>query len=183
MVKSKNLIVIRDEEIINRIHFIRGCKVILDKDLALMYNVSTGNFNKAVKRNLKRFPRDFMFRLTPNEYKNLIFQNGISSWGGTRKMPYVFTEQGIAMLSSILNSSIAIRANIRIIRIFTKLREAALSNKDIVIKIQQLEKSFMKQDNKIKKHGELIQMIFAALKEMINRPRRRIGFRRKDEED
>jgi len=89
---------IPDEVIINKIHFFREKKVMLDRDLAELYNVTTFNLNKAVKRNLKRFPADFMFQLTEEEYKILIFQNGISSWGGTRKLPYAFTEQGVAML-------------------------------------------------------------------------------------
>src|SRR5882672_10686046 len=108
--KSK---IIPDEVIINKIYFARGQKLMVDKDLAAMYNVTTGNFNKAVKRNLKRFPEDFMFQLTPAEFNNLIFQNGISSWGGSRRMPYAFTEMGVSMLSSVLKSDTAIKVNIR----------------------------------------------------------------------
>ena len=96
---TKNLAIL-DEVVMKKIYLIRGQKVILDKDLAELYNVTTGNLNKAVKRNLLRFPEDFMFQLTDKEFKNLIFQNGTSSWGGTRRMPYAFTEQGVAMLSS-----------------------------------------------------------------------------------
>src|SRR5258706_16002318 len=113
---------------------------------------------KAVKRNEKRFPDDFMFQLTEDEFKNLIFQNGTSSWGGTRKMPYAFTEQGVAMLSGVLSSDIAIEVNIRIIRIFTKLRELLLTHKDILLKLEQLEKQVVQ-------NSEDIQMIFTALKE------------------
>ena len=123
-----------DEVIINKIYFIRGQKVMLDKDLAGLYAVTTGNLNKAVMRNQKRFPDDFMFRLTVDEYRDLIFHFGISSWGGTRKMPFVFTEQGVAMLSGVLNSGVAIEVNIRIIRIFTKLREMLLTHKDTVLR-------------------------------------------------
>jgi ORF6N domain len=97
-------IMIPDEVIINKIHFITGKKIMLDRDLAGLYDVTTGNLNKAVKRNLKRFPEDFMFQLSEEEFKDLIFQNGISSWGGTRKPPYAFTEQGVAMLSGVLSS-------------------------------------------------------------------------------
>ena len=111
-------------------------KIMLDKDLAGLYGVTTGNLNKAVKRNPKRFPDDFMFQLTKEEFKNLIFQIGISSWGGTRKMPHAFTEQGVAMLSSVLNSDTAIEVNIRIIRIFSKLREMLLTHKDILLKFR-----------------------------------------------
>ncbi len=93
-----------DEGVINKIYLIRDQKVMLDKDLALLYDVTTSNLNKAVKRNLMRFPADFMFRLNHKEFKNLLFQNGTSSWGGTRTRPYAFTEQGVAMLSSVLTS-------------------------------------------------------------------------------
>ena len=96
--------VIPQEVIERKILMIRGQKVILDSELAKLYGVTTFNLNKAVKRNLDRFPEDFMFQLTNKEFKNLIFQFGISSWGGARKMPYAFTEQGVAMLSSVLRS-------------------------------------------------------------------------------
>ena len=108
------------QNIQNLIYEIRGVKVMLDKDLADLYHVTTGNLNKAVKRNQKRFPLDFMFQLNQEEFQklkeNLIFQNGISNWGGTRKLPYAFTEQGLAMLSGLLNSDIAINVNINIMR-------------------------------------------------------------------
>jgi len=174
MAKAKKSIrAIADEIIINKIYFIRGQKVMLDRDLAEMYNVSTGNLNKAVKRNLKRFPEDFMFQVTKEEFKNLIFQNGTSSWGGTRKMPYAFTEQGVSMLSSVLNSDTAIEVNIRIIRIFAKLRKMLLTHKDILLKLEQMEKQM------IENSGD-IQNIFAALRELLNPPqdpRPIIGFK------
>ncbi|MCY7309914.1 MAG: ORF6N domain-containing protein [Chitinophagaceae bacterium] len=174
MAKAKKSIrAIADEIIINKIYFIRGQKVMLDRDLAEMYNVSTGNLNKAVKRNLKRFPEDFMFQVTKEEFKNLIFQNGTSSWGGTRKMPYAFTEQGVSMLSSVLNSDTAIEVNIRIIRIFAKLRKMLLTHKDILLKLEQMEKQM------IENSGD-IQNIFAALRELLNppqEPRPIIGFK------
>ena len=171
------IIAIPDEIIINKIYFIRGKKVMLDKDLAELYNVTTGNFNKAVIRNIKRFPDDFMFQLDNEEFKNLTFQNGISSWGGTRKTPYAFTEQGVAMLSGILTSDVAIEVNIRFIRIFTRLREMLLTHTDILLKLEQLEKQVVQNSGDI-------QMIFAALKELLSapvEPRPRIGFRRNDE--
>ena len=112
----------------------------LDKDLAELYNVATRDLNKAVKRNLKRFPDDFMFQLNDDEFKNLMFQNGTSSWGGSRKSPFAFTEQGVAMLAGVLNSDTAIEVNIRIIRIFARLRELLLTHKDILLKLEQLEK-------------------------------------------
>lgn len=186
MAKEKKSVTLADEAVISKIYAIRGQKVMLDRDLAAMYNVTTGNLNKAVKRNLKRFPEDFMFQLTADEFKDLIFHFGISSqsegkgvWGGTRKMPYAFTEQGVSMLSSVLNSDIAIEVNIRIIRIFTKLREMVSTHKDILLKLEQLER-------KVTAHDEDIKMIFNALKQLLNppqEPRRKIGFRRKDEQE
>ena len=114
-----------------KIYEIRGQRVILDFDLAELYQVTTGNLNKAVKRNIRRFPPDFMFQLSKEEFdelkKNLIFQFGISRWGGTRKLPHAFTEQGVAMLSGILNSSIAIDMNISIMRAFVAIRRMAAS--------------------------------------------------------
>jgi len=109
----------------NKIYELRGLKVILDKDLALMYEVTTGNLNKAVKRNADRFPVDFMFQLTNEEF-DLIFHFGISSWGGIRKLPYAFTEHGVAMLAGLLNSMKAVEVNILIVRAFVALRQFAL---------------------------------------------------------
>ena len=120
----------------------------LDKDLAELYHVTTGNLNKAVKRNIKRFPLDFMFQLTNEEFlklkENLIFQNGISNWGGTRKLPYAFTEQGLAMLSGVLNSDIAINVNISIMRAFVAIRQmiSALPKPDVTADVIQLRKDF-----------------------------------------
>ena len=119
----------------NKIYEIRGFKVILDKDLALMYEVTTSNLNKAVKRNLERFPEDFMFQLSNEEF-DLIFQNGTSSWGGTRKLPYAFTEHGIAMLAGLLNSAKAIEINIQIVRAFVALRQYALGYAELNQKLE-----------------------------------------------
>ena len=174
-----------DEVIMNKIYTIRGQKVMIDRDLAELYGVTTGNLNKAVKRNKKRFPTDFMFRLTAGEFKNLIFQIGTSSWGGTRKLPYAFTEQGVSMLSGVLNSDIAVEVHIRIIRVFTKMKEMLLTHKDILLKLEQIEKKMLKQDGRTKKTEEDIQTIFEVLKELLKPPqppRPRVGFRRKDEE-
>ncbi len=151
----------------------------LDKDLAELYDVSTGNLNKAVKRNLVRFPVDFMVQLTNKEFKDLIFQNGTSSWGGTRKMPYAFTEQGVAMLSSVLSSERAVLVNIHIIRVFTRMREMLLTNKDILLKLEKLERKTIQYDDDIK-------VIFQYLKELLSpktEPRRRIGFIQKSVEE
>ena len=126
----------------NKIYEIRGLKVIFDKDLATMYQVTTGNLNKAVKRNADRFPEDFMFQLTNEEF-DLIFQNGTSSWGGTRKLPYAFTEHGVAMLAGLLNSTKAIEVNILIVRAFVTLRQFALGYAELNQKLE----SFMMETN------------------------------------
>ena len=173
---------VEDQKILNRIYVIRGQKVMLDEDLAQMYNVETRRLNEQVKRNPGRFPKDFMFTLSTKEYENLKSQNATSRmWGGRRKLPNVFTEQGVAMLSSILNSDVAIEVNIRIIRVFTKLREYALTHKDILMKLAQLERE-------VKGNSRDIENIFTVLKELIAKdakphPRNKIGFRRSDEQD
>ncbi|HWZ21469.1 MAG TPA: ORF6N domain-containing protein [Cytophagaceae bacterium] len=154
---------IPNETIINKIYFIRGQKIMLDKDLATLYTVTTGNLNKSVKRNFKRFPADFMFQLSEEEFNSLIFHSGTSSWGGTRKMPYAFTEQGVAILSSVLKSNAAIEVNIRIIRIFTRFREILMTNKDVLLKLEQVEKQ-------VTQNSEEIQLIFEALKQLLNTP-------------
>jgi hypothetical protein len=173
-------IAITDETVINKIYLIRGRKIMLDRDLAEMYGVTTGNLNKAVSRNLRRFPNDFMLRLTEEEFKSLVFQNGRASWGGTRIAPYAFTEQGVAMLSSVLNSDTAIEVNIQIIRIFTRMREVLLAHKDVLIKLEHLEKKILTQDQRSGKLEDDIEMIFNTLKQLINPPqdsREQIGFK------
>ncbi len=136
------------QKIKSKIFEIRGQKVMLDRDLAELYQVSTSNLNKAVKRNIRRFPPDFMFQLSKNEFeelnKHLIFQNGTSKWGGTRKLPYAFTEQGLAMLSGILTSDIAIDVNIAIMRTFVAIRHmtATIPSLNTFTEITQLRKDF-----------------------------------------
>ncbi|MEO6639227.1 MAG: ORF6N domain-containing protein [Ginsengibacter sp.] len=162
--------------IIEKIYLIRGLKVMLDKDLAEMYGVPTFRLNEAVKRNISRFPEDFMFQLTETEFKSLISQFAISNnkgRGGTRKLPYVFTEQGVAMLSSVLNSETAIQVNIQIIRLFTKMKQLILDNKDLWMKIEKIEQHLVK-------HDEEIKTVFAYLKKLLiqeQKPRNPIGFR------
>lgn len=173
-----------EEAIINKIYLIRGQKVMLDRDLAEMYGVETKVLNQAVKRNGKRFPKDFMFQLTIKELNNLKSQIVTSSWGGTRKLPLAFTEQGVAMLSSVLNSETAIDVNISIIRVFTRMREMLLTHKDILIKLEQIENNLLQQNARVEKNEESIRIIFEALKELLaepQKPRQRIGFKRKDE--
>lgn len=130
------------EYIESKIHIIRGVKVMIDIDLAELYRVPTKRLNEQVKRNLKRFPKDFMFNLTEHEVANLRSQFATSSWGGRRTYPFAFTEQGIAMLSSVLNSSRAIEVNILIMRAFVKMRELLISHKDLNKKLLELEKKY-----------------------------------------
>ena len=127
----------------NKIYVIRGHKVMIDTDLADLYEVETGALNRAVKRNIERFPKDFMFQLSNEEWENLKCQIGISKkeYGGRRFNPYVFTEQGVAMLSSVLKSKRAIAVNVQIMRTFVKLREIALINKDTAQRLDELEKT------------------------------------------
>ena len=138
------------EVIENKIYFIRGQKVMLDKDLAELYGVQTFRLNEQVKRNSGRFPEDFMFQLTAEEFGNLISQIAMSSWGGRRHLPYVFTEQGIAMLSSVLHSERAIQVNIAIMRAFVRFRKMIADNKELSKKIDLLEKRVFKHDSDIR---------------------------------
>lgn len=149
------------EVIQNKILLIRGQKVMLDRDLAELYQVETFNLNKAVKRNIDRFPEDFMFQLTPEEFKNLIFHYGISSWGGTRKLPYAFTEQGVAMLSSVLRSKRATQVNIAIMRTFVKLRELLSTHKNLAKKLEELERKYESHDKQIKAVFDAIRQLMA----------------------
>ena len=184
MAKANKSIVLAEEKIINRIFLIRRKKVMLDFDLSELYGVETKQLKRQVKRNIERFPDDFMFELTKNEFENLRCQFGSSSWGGIRYLPMAFTEQGVAMLSSVVNSQTAIEVNIRIIRVFSKMRELLFTHKDILLKLEQIEKNMIKQDGKMRKYEEDIQMIFEVLKVLLNPPqesRPRIGFRRSEE--
>ncbi len=128
------------ELIASKIYMIRGRKVMLDSDLAELYGVETRRLNEQVKRNLSRFPEDFMFQLTHEEMEDLMSQIAISSWGGRRKMPFVFSEQGVAMLSGVLHSERAIKVNIQIMRVFTKFRSLLQTQIDILHKLELLEK-------------------------------------------
>jgi len=134
---SKNLDMISQDVIASKIYYIRGHKVMLDSDLADLYQVETKALNQAVKRNIERFPDDFMFQLNDEEFENLRSQIVTSSWGGRRTLPYAFTEHGTLMLSAVLKSKRAIDANILIVRTFVKLREILALNQDIAEKLQQ----------------------------------------------
>ena len=157
------------ERIESAILLIRGEKVLLDKDLALLYGVSTSVLNKAVTRNIDRFPPDFLFHLTKREFSELKFHFGTSSWGGTRKLPRASTEQGVAMLSSVLNSERAIEVNIAIMRAFVKLRRMLASNDELARKLEELEK----------KYDEQFRVVFEAIRQLMTPPereRKKIGF-------
>jgi len=169
---KKNLALIPIEVIENKIYLIRGVKVMLDSDLARLYGVETFNLNKAVKRNIERFPNDFMFQLTKREFRNLIFQFGISSLkhGGSRYAPYVFTEQGVAMLSAVLKSKRAVQMSIMIVRAFIKLREMLATHKNLV-------REFEKMKKVQKEQGQHIINILNVISRLLNPPKEPIGFR------
>ena len=160
----------------NKILLFRGKKVMLDRDLATLYRVETGQLKRAVRRNINRFPDDFMFELTKKEFKNWRCQFGTSNDKmGLRYVPMVFTEQGVAMLSSILNSERAIMVNIQIMRTFTKLREILATHKDLQRKIETLGRKYKQHDQKFK-------IVFEAIRQLLEpppvpgKPKRRIGF-------
>jgi hypothetical protein len=166
---GKEMVLVSVERIEQMILSLRGQKVILDKDLASLYEVSTSNLNKAVSRNLDRFPKDFMFQLSAMEFNDLKFHFGTSSWGGTRKLPRAFTEQGVAMLSSVIRSSRAVQVNIEIMRAFVKLRELLTSNRELARKLNALEKKYDSQ----------FKIVFDAIRQLMAPPvkqKRRIGF-------
>jgi hypothetical protein len=169
-----DIMAIQDEIILSKMYVIRGSKMMLDSDLAELYGVETKQLKRAVRRNLKRFPDDFMFELTTLELTNLRSQFGTSNWGGVRYAPMAFTEQGVAMLSSVLNSDRAIMVNIQIMRIFTRMREMLTDNLSVRLEIEEIKKKLGNQDKNI-------ELVFTYLDELIEKqenpePRRRIGF-------
>jgi phage regulator Rha-like protein len=170
------------EHIENRIYTIRGQRVMLDFDIAELYEVETRNFNKAVKRNIEKFPSDFMFQLTQSEFSDLMFQIGTSSWGGRRKLPYAFTEHGVLMTANILNSEKANIVSVQIVKAFIKLRDYALSNVAVNEQIAELRQLLMlhieSNDHKFSKQDKAIRQIILALNNLIEQPRepKKIGF-------
>jgi hypothetical protein len=154
---------IPQEVVERRILFIRGQKVMLDRDLAGLYGVTTAQLTRQVRRNIDRFPDDFMFQLTKEELTDLICQFGTSSWGGTRKLPYAFTEQGVAMLSGILRSKKAIYVNIAIMRAFVRLKQVFDTHKELAEKLKKLE-------GEVGKHNKLIIEIFEIIKQLTQPP-------------
>lgn len=184
MAKTKRDIAkyIPEEIIINRIHIIRGHKVMLDFDLAILYEVETRRLNEQVKRNIGRFPKDFMFRLTTKEWQNMMSQNATSSQikRKTAALPYAFTEQGVAMLSGVINSPKAIEMNIAIMRAFVEMRKLAHSNKKIAAEIKKLI-------DKVGEHDIQLSGIYNAIEDLLDKKveqetwqgRQRIGFKQK----
>ncbi|RTY66293.1 ORF6N domain-containing protein [Flavobacterium sp. GSP27] len=172
MVKA---IMIPDDIISSKIYLIRDQKVMLDKDLSELYAVENKQLKRQVRRNIERFPEDFMFELNQLEFDNLRSQIGTSSWGGTRYMPMAFTEQGVAMLSSVLNSTTAIKVNIQIIRVFTKIRAMLTDTMSMKLEIEEIKK-------KLSNHTKNIELVFNYLDELIDKkdntePRKKIGYK------
>lgn len=168
---STNEVLIPIETITNKIHLMRGQKVMLDRDLAELYEVETGQLKRAVRRNIDRFPSDFMFELTKDELENWRSQFGISNSikMGLRHSPMAFSEQGVAMLSSVLNSKRAIQVNIQIMRAFTKLRQMLATHEDLRKKIEEMEAKYDGQ----------FQVVFEAIRQLLEeneKPKRKIGF-------
>ncbi|EHQ25502.1 ORF6N domain-containing protein [Mucilaginibacter paludis] len=169
---------IPDETLMSKIYFIRGQKVMLDSDLAELYGVETRRLNEQVTRNADRFPDDFMFRLNEFEFDSLMSQIATSKRGGRRKLPYVFTEHGVLMLSSVLNSKQAIKVNIQVMRIFTRIRKMFMDNTELRLEIEMIKKKLDNQDKNL-------EIVFRYLDELIDkneRPkeRKRIGYKPDD---
>lgn len=172
---------LREKDVAERIFFIRGLKVMMDSDLAEVYGVPTKRLNEQVKRNLERFPKDFVFQLTKKELANLRSQIATSSWqklhGGRRTLPYVFTEHGAVMLASVLKSKQAIEASIFVVRVFVKIRSMIEQLKVLESKISEIQQEAQKR---MDLHEEQIKLVFATIKKLItqeNPPRELIGFK------
>ena len=163
------------ELIASKIYLIRGVKVMLDRDLAELYGVETKRLKEQVRRNIERFPEDFMFELTKDEIKNLRSQFATSSWGGARYLPMAFSEHGVLMLSSVLKSERAIQVNIQIMRTFTKLREALLDNKDFRKELEELKQLT----------EERFRIVFETLDQLLTveiKPKKKIGYTVKEKQ-
>ena len=175
MTKKQTLTIISDDIVVNKIYEIRGQKVMLDSDLAELYGVETKRLNEQIKRNSDRFPEDFMFQLTENEWESLRSQFATSKIGrgGRTYLPSVFTEHGVLMLSSVLNSQQAIQVNIQIVRIFTRMRKLLSEHSELKDEISEIKKKLNNQDKNI-------ELVFSYLDELIEKkaePRKRIGFK------
>ena len=172
--------IIPSERIVNKIFLIRNVKVMLDRDLAELYGVETKRLKERVKRNIKRFPDDFMFELTKVEFESLRSQIATSKRGGTRYMPMAFTEQGVAMLSTVLNSGRAIQINIQIMRAFTQLRKALSSHEELKRKIEDIEKKYDKKFRIIDEQFKIVFEAFEDIKQLFakeQKSKKEIGFK------
>ncbi len=175
MKEENRSIAVSDSFVASKIYLIRDKRIMLDKDLAELYEVETRTLNQTVSRNIERFPEAFMFQLTQNEFEILKSQIVTSSWGGTRKLPYAFTEQGVAMLSSVLRSKKAIQVNIQIMMVFTKVREMLIDTLNLKLDIEAIKKKLENQDKNI-------ELVFSYLDELIEKqenpkPRKQIGYK------
>jgi hypothetical protein len=178
MSEKLQTIAISENLVANKIYLIRNKRVMLDKDLAELYEVETRALNQAVNRNIERFPEAFMFQLNNQEFEILKSQFVTSSWGGTRKLPYAFTEQGVAMLSSVLRGKKAIQVNIQIMMVFTKVREILADTLGLRLDIEDMKK-------KLENHDKNIELVFSYLDELMERqenpkPRKQIGFKQRE---
>lgn len=175
MMKREELL-IPDEIVISKIYYIREQKVMLDSDLADLYGIDTRRLNEQVNRNIDRFPEDFMFRLNDNEFQVLMSQIATSKRGGRRKLPYVFTEHGVLMLSSVLNSKQAIKVNIQVMRIFSRIRQMLADNTEIRLEVEKIK-------NKLDNQDKNMEIVFRYLDELLEKkerplpPRKRIGYK------
>ena len=169
-------IIIPNEVITNKIYFIRNQKVMLDRDLAVLYEVETKRINEQIKRNSARFPENFMFQLNEVEYENLKSQNATSSWGGSRKLPFAFTEHGVLQLANVLKSERATQMSIKIIEVFVSLRDYLLTNLNLKIEVEAIKK-------KLVNHDKNIELVFSYLDELIEKrehktERTKIGYKK-----
>ena len=168
-------IIIPNEVITNKIYFIRNQKVMLDRDLAVLYEVETKRINEQIKRNSARFPENFMFQLNKVEYQNLKSQNATSSWGGSRKLPFAFTEHGVLQLANVLKSERATQMSIKIIEVFVSLRDYLLTNVNLKLEVETIKR-------KLVNHDKNIELVFAYLDELIEKredktERTKIGYK------
>ncbi len=180
MAKKELQALVMEQRILNRIYVVRNEKIMLDRDLAELYGIETKVLKQAVKRNIARFPKDFMFEMTATEFTKWKESAALSAADkqGLRYAPFCFTEQGVTMLSCILNSKTAIEVNLRVIRVFVKMREYALTHKEILLQLAKMEKE-------VKGNSKDIENIFMVLKELLEKeskptPRNKIGFKQYD---
>ena len=187
MAKKELEALVIEQKILNRIYIVRSEKIMLDRDLAELFGIETRVLKQAVKRNMKRFPKDFMFEMTATEFAKWKENAALSAADkqGLRYAPFCFTEQGVTMLSCILNSETAIEVNLRVVRVFVKMREYALTHKEILMQLAKLEKEVSSNNRNTERNSKDIENIFMVLKELLAKeskpaPRNKIGFKNYD---